>query len=172
MASINRNLCWLLLIGKAARMWQVMCKLVLDCIWAESSTVGGRSFETRLMTMYCSDMFERSPKNVFWSHGWLFYYGPLSCLLGVFTWSWQNKMLVSDVIPRLLLSHKMATCHLRLKGVFFHFLSSVFLNKALMWPDLLSIWKQCHLLLHLVLSSWNTDCAMQMHVSLDFCFSL
>lgn len=46
-------------------------------------------------------------------------------------------MLVRDVIPSLILSHELTVCSLKLQGHFFT--SSVFLDKALLWPDLLSI---------------------------------
>lgn len=114
MAMITRKLPWLL--WKAAKMWWVMCKLVLDDISEQNLAPLVADLLRQSWWRYISQIcLKDSQKNR------LLYSGPLSCLLAVFTWSWQNEMLVSDVIPPLLLSHKMTICHLTLKGHFFTF---------------------------------------------------
>lgn len=145
MATITRNLSWF--FWKAARMCWAMSKLVSDC--ASEQDLAPLVDILRQSWWQCiSQVHLKDPiKICLWTKRRQLYSGPLSWLLGVFTWSWQNKMLVSDVIPSLILSHELTVCFLKLQG---HFFTSfkwktciIFLSKALMWPDL-SNWSSVH----------------------------
>lgn len=141
MATITRN--YSCFLWKAARMCWAMSKFVSDCFWAEFS-ISGRYFETKLMTVYFSGVFEGyHRKQTCGPRGGSYVLVHCHVCL-VFSLGCDKTKFF---LPMLFLSSYWAwtdCMFFEATGAFFHFLSSFFLDKALMWPDLPSIWSSIH----------------------------